>query len=98
MSHVASRPLQVLTNAVATGADAVFGAQGMIEFSVTVEGIVAGDVVTVQGSNDGTNWGSAATTITADGQYNIEGGSKFLRANVTTWAGGGTINAWISGT
>jgi hypothetical protein len=98
MTHVVSRPVQVLTDAVATGADKVFAAPGMTEFSITVEGIVAGDIITVEGSNDGTNWGAAATTITVDGQYNIEGGSTYLRANVTTWGGGGTINAWIAGT
>ncbi len=98
MGSYATRPLTSLNAATSTGRGKIFGCQGMGEFSVTVEGIVAGDVVTIQGSNDGTNWGSAATTITVDGQYNIEGGSLYLVANLTAIAGGGSVTAIISGT
>lgn len=98
MGSYATRPLTSLNAAIATGRGKVFGCQGMHDFSVTVSGIVAGDVVTVQGSNDGTNWGDAATTITADGQYNIAGGSLYLAANLTDISGGGSVTAVISGT
>ena len=98
MTHVVSRPVIALNAATGTGADKVFACPGMTEFSVEVSGIVAGDEVTIQGSNGGVSWGSAATVITADGQYNIEGGSKYLRANLTAIAGGGSVTAIISGT
>lgn len=75
----------------------VFGAQGYDTLSLHAEGIVAGDIVQVQASNDGTNWLQVGSDITEDGVHAVELGARYYRASVTDNSGGGTVAATFVG-
>ncbi len=62
---------------------------------------VASGVVTLQLSLDNTNWFSFATTITTNAATTVfsqtaTGAFRYVRANITTIIGGGTITAWVA--
>ena len=61
--------------------------------AIQVDGI-SGDTVLVQVSNDDTNW-YTVVTVTADGHYQLESTSRYMRANVSVYSAG-TITASVT--
>ena len=85
------------------------GAGSTIDFGVpvrtaTLQTVVTGSPTTVactlQGSNDGSNWVTLATSTstTGDAQYSVDKPFRFLRANLGTLTGGTapTVTAWVA--
>lgn len=102
----ASPPQTSLTNQSATSAvSAVLDNGGARAqhclWVVTGAGVSAG-VVTLQGSNDGTNWFSTATTVTTNAANTTFAAAlanfpfAYVRALITTTITGGTISASVA--
>lgn len=93
-----TQPLTVLDAVTATGASAgSYGGDGLHHLTLQVDGIVAGDIVQIEASNDGVTWDQVGADIDADGIYAIELGAFYYRANFSDDTGGGTITATFNG-
>jgi hypothetical protein len=77
-----------------TGAEAAFS-PWRASNTFHAEGIVAGDTIAVQASNDGTNF-FTLYTFTADGLVSIDEPYVKIRGNVTAVAGGGTLYLYVA--
>lgn len=64
--------------------------------SLQINGIVGGDKVTIQFSNDGDNW-EDGTEYDSDQIVDIDKHYKYARAKLTAVAGGGSVTALFSG-
>lgn len=75
-----------------------FNAEGVERLSLQVSGIVSGDIVKAQASNDGgATWSDLADDITADGIYSIQVGAGMYRARRSDITGAGTVEAVFGG-
>lgn len=88
-----SSPFKSLDGAIATGGGGAFGGLCADAVTVQVVGIVSGDTVDIEVSNDGVNWETDGSTITADGVASLTPGFAYYRANLTAIAGGGAVSA-----
>lgn len=92
----------VLLDAIsATGASAWFPLLDYEDPTLHVDGMVAGDILIVQVSNDPgiheaiTIIDQYGVNITADGVYPIVPGPRWARVNFTNDAGGGTLTVKV---
>lgn len=97
MTRVISRPLKCLDGATSTGRGKAFGCQGMTEFAATISGIVAGDTVSFEASQDGVDWVEVVAAAGDNGAVALPSGYNYLAPNVAAIAGGGPIDCWIGG-
>lgn len=103
LTNAVLRPkaLVLLAGVSSTGASDWFPLLDYDDPSVHVEGIVAGDVVIVQVSNDAgiheaiSNVEQYGGDITTDGVYPIVRGPRWARVNFTDDSGGGSITATV---
>jgi len=74
--------------------------------ALQIEGMIATDIVQIEGSNDEgvkaaiVNIEQIGADVTADGLFNLdaEARTKWIRANRTVIAGGGSVTILLSGT
>ena len=93
-----TQPLTVLDGVTATGASAsAYGGDGLHHLTLQVDGIVTGDIVQIEASNDGATWDQVGADIDADGIYAVELGAFYYRVNFTDDSGGGSITATFNG-
>ena len=75
----------LLKAVVATGAGDAVRPIGK-DRAIQVDGITTATVL-IQVSEDNSNW-HTVLTITADGHYQLESSSRYMRANVSVWTAG----------
>jgi hypothetical protein len=93
-----TRPLTVLDAEEDTGAsDSAYGGDGLHHLTLQVDGIVSGDILQIEASNDGAIWDQVGDDIDEDGIYAVELGAFYYRANFTDDSGGGAITATFNG-
>jgi hypothetical protein len=93
-----TQPLTVHDGSTETGTGSgAYGGDGLHHLSLQVSGIVAGDIIQVEASNDGENWAQVGSDIDADGVYAVELGAFYYRANYSDNSGGGPVTAIFNG-
>jgi hypothetical protein len=93
MNNPFARPYYSLAANTTVANGKAFGGQGFDNISLQVIGIVAGDVVQLQQSNDGDNWEQQGSNITSDGFTVVVPGAVYFRASRTNISGSGTVDA-----